>query len=159
MAFAHFSQQEVDFQVIEVGLGGRLDSTNIVSPQVCAITSISLDHVQTLGTTVPRIAREKAGIIKDGVPVVVAPQTGEAMAVFDEVARRKSAPLVDVAGALSWRKTRADMAGQAFEVAGLRTATACGRPCWETTSWRTPARPSPPWRPWRTAGMPCPERA
>ena len=120
MAFAHFSQQGVDFQVIEVGLGGRLDSTNIVSPQVCAITSISLDHVQTLGTTVPRIAREKAGIIKNGVPVVVAPQTGEAMAVFDEVARGKSAPLVDVAGALSWRKTRADMGGQAFEVAGLR---------------------------------------
>ena len=87
MAFVHFDRIGADFQVIEVGLGGRLDSTNIVEPTVSVITSISLDHVATLGDTVARIAREKAGIIKAGVPVVVAPQPEEAMTVFREVAR------------------------------------------------------------------------
>ena len=66
MAFVHFRDIGADFQVMEVGLGGRLDSTNIVKPRVCAITSISLDHTATLGDTVAKIAFEKAGIIKEG---------------------------------------------------------------------------------------------
>ena len=118
MAFLHFNQIGADFQVIEVGLGGRLDSTNVVSPDVCAITSISLDHVQTLGNTVPLIAAEKAGIIKEGVPVVAAPQPDEAMAVLCEVAQRMGAPMVRVDSKLSWRKKRARLEGQSFEVAG-----------------------------------------
>ena len=120
MAFVHFNQKNADFQVIEVGLGGRLDSTNVVSPRVCAITSISLDHVSTLGGTVRRIAREKAGIIKRGVPVVVAPQPGEAMEVFEKVAEEGNAPLVRVDEHVSWHKTHADVEGQSFEANGLR---------------------------------------
>ena len=120
MAFVHFKQIGVDVQVIEVGLGGRLDATNIVSPEVCVITSISLDHVATLGNTLEKIAIEKAGIIKDGVPVVLAPQPREALSVFREVAGQRKAPLVEVDGHVSWRMGRADLEGQSFEVAGLR---------------------------------------
>ncbi len=120
MAFVHFKQIGADFQVMEVGLGGRLDSTNIVKPEVSVITSISLDHVATLGDTVEKIAYEKAGIIKSGVPVVVAPQTDEAMRVFKEVAEQKKALLVQVDARVSWRKRHADVDGQSFEVAGLR---------------------------------------
>ena len=119
MSFLHFKQIGADFQVIEVGLGGRLDSTNIVRPQVCAITSISLDHVVTLGDTVEKIAYEKAGIIKRGVPVVVAPQPDEALAVFEGVASERKAPLVRVDERVSWRKWHADIEGQTFNVSGL----------------------------------------
>ena len=114
MAFVHFRQIDADFQVMEVGLGGRLDSTNIVKPQVCAITSISLDHTVTLGDTIAKIAFEKAGIIKEGVPVVVAPQKYEAMEVIADVARQRGAPLLSVAERCSWRKRSSDMYGQAF---------------------------------------------
>ena len=71
MAFSYFAQQKVDIAVIECGLGGRLDSTNILTPLVCVITNIGLDHCQYLGNTLDSIAREKAGIIKSGVPVVI----------------------------------------------------------------------------------------
>ena len=120
MAFLQFKQAGADFQVMEVGLGGRLDSTNIVNPEVCAITSISLDHVATLGDTVERIALEKAGIIKTGVPVVVAPQSDEAMQVFRRVAGERSAPLVQVDAQISWQKLNSDITGQSFTVKGLR---------------------------------------
>ena len=124
MALLHFKQTEADFQVIEVGLGGRLDSTNVVSPQVCAITSLSLDHVAVLGDKVELIASEKAGIIKDGVPVVVAPQSDAALAVVRDVANQKGAPLVqvgaEVGAKVSWRRRRADLKGQSFEVTGMR---------------------------------------
>lgn len=118
MAFLHFKQVGADFQVMEVGLGGRLDSTNIVTPSVCIITSISLDHVATLGGTLDRIAREKAGIIKPGAPVVVAPQPEEAMAVFREVAAEKGAPLISVADSMSWEKGEANVDEQTFSVQG-----------------------------------------
>ena len=114
MAFVHFRDIGADFQVMEVGLGGRLDSTNIVKPRVCAITSISLDHTATLGDTVAKIAFEKAGIIKEGVPVIVAPQTDEAMTVIVDVARQRGAPLLSVAEHSSWQKRRSDMCGQVF---------------------------------------------
>ena len=114
MAFVHFRDIRADFQVMEVGLGGRLDSTNIVKPRVCAITSISLDHVATLGDTIAKIAFEKAGIIKEGVPVVVAPQTDEAMAVIADVAEKRAAPLLSVAERFSWQKKRSELRGQAF---------------------------------------------
>ena len=118
MAFVHFRQIEADFQVMEVGLGGRLDSTNIVKPRVCAITSISLDHIATLGDTVAKIAFEKAGIIKEGVPVVVAPQTYEAMVVIADVAFERDAPLLSVADSFSWQKNRSDLRGQSFTLSG-----------------------------------------
>ena len=120
MAFLYFRQIGADFQVIEVGLGGRLDATNIVSPQVCAITSISLDHILTLGDTIELIAGEKAGIIKRGVPVVVAPQPPEAMEVIVRTAGRQGAPLVRVDEQMRWRKRHADLQGQSLELTGGR---------------------------------------
>ena len=120
MAFIHFKRVRADFQVIEVGLGGRLDATNVVCPQVCAITSISLDHTATLGSTIAKIAYEKAGIIKPGVPVVVAPQRPEAMEVIASVAAARGAALISVAERMAWRRRGADARGQAFDLDGLR---------------------------------------
>ena len=115
MAFVHFQDIRADFQVMEVGLGGRLDSTNIVKPRVCAITNISLDHIATLGDTIAKIAFEKAGIIKAGVPVAVAPQFyDDAMTVIEDVAERRGAPTLPVSEGYSWRKRRSDIRGQAF---------------------------------------------
>jgi dihydrofolate synthase/folylpolyglutamate synthase len=82
MAMQHFYQQKVDFAIIEVGLGGRLDSTNIISPEICLITNISADHIQFLGTELRGIAAEKAGIIKQGVPVIISEYQPEVAPVF-----------------------------------------------------------------------------
>ena len=82
MAFRYFADEQVDVAVIEVGLGGRLDCTNIISPDLCIITNISFDHVQFLGDTLAKIASEKAGIIKPGIPVVIGETTPETKPVF-----------------------------------------------------------------------------
>lgn len=82
MAFSYFVRQKVDVAVIEVGLGGRLDSTNILTPILSVVTNISLDHTNLLGSTEPEIAVEKAGIIKRGVPVVIGESSGEVRKVF-----------------------------------------------------------------------------
>ena len=95
MAFAHFAERQVDVAVIEVGIGGRLDATNVVSPRVSVIAPIGFDHLLALGSTLGKIALEKAGIIKHCCPVVVAPQTPEAMKVIRQVADEKNAPLID----------------------------------------------------------------
>jgi dihydrofolate synthase/folylpolyglutamate synthase len=97
VAFKYFAEQKVDIAVIETGLGGRLDSTNVVKPEVTAITSISKDHMAQLGNTVEKIAEEKAGIFKSGVPAVTVTQTPEVEAVLKRVADKVGAPL-DVAG-------------------------------------------------------------
>ena len=93
MAFEHFSKEKVDLAVIEVGLGGRLDSTNIINPILSVITNIGLDHTQFLGETLPEIAFEKAGIIKEGVPVVISQKQSETYPVFLEKAKECKAPL------------------------------------------------------------------
>lgn len=93
MAFSHFALEQVDVAVVEVGLGGRLDSTNIISPEVSLITNIGYDHMDMLGNTLPEIAFEKAGIIKPGVPVVVSEHQKETAAVFERVAKERGAPL------------------------------------------------------------------
>jgi dihydrofolate synthase / folylpolyglutamate synthase len=93
LAFYYFHKQGVDAAVIEVGLGGRLDPTNVVTPLASVITSISYDHTLILGDTLSQIAREKAGIIKPGVPVVVAPQKDEALKIIEQVAEQQNAPL------------------------------------------------------------------
>ena len=93
MAFDYFREQEVDVAVIEVGLGGRLDCTNIITPAVSIITNISLDHTQFLGNTLPEIATEKAGIIKPGIPVVIGEALQETRPVFLEKARTVGAPI------------------------------------------------------------------
>lgn len=96
MAFLYFSQKEVDYGVFEVGLGGRLDATNIVTPLVSVITSISYDHVKILGDTLSEIAFEKGGIIKEGIPVVVAPQKEEARLKLEQIAQERNAPMIQV---------------------------------------------------------------
>lgn len=93
MAFKFFADQKVDIAVIEVGLGGRLDCTNIITPVVSVITNISFDHTQFLGNTLAKIAGEKAGIIKPGVPVVVGEANDETRPVFEAKAREANAPI------------------------------------------------------------------
>lgn len=93
MAFSYFSEQQVDVAVIEVGLGGRLDSTNIIKPELSIITNIGWDHMHMLGNTLPLIAYEKAGIIKEETPVIVGEHQPEVASVFKEAASRKKAPL------------------------------------------------------------------
>lgn len=94
MAFDYFSKEQVDIAVIEVGLGGRLDSTNVVLPLVSVITNIGYDHMQFLGTTLPEIASEKAGIIKEHVPVVIGETSDETKEVFIQTAKNKQASIV-----------------------------------------------------------------
>ncbi|KIC18596.1 bifunctional folylpolyglutamate synthase/dihydrofolate synthase [Leisingera sp. ANG-DT] len=89
-----FSRTPADYTLLEVGLGGRLDATNVITPEVSVITPISIDHEQFLGNTLAKIAGEKAGIIKRGVPVVVGPQPEEAMEVIEATAARLGAPLI-----------------------------------------------------------------
>ena len=101
MAFAHFADEKTDISVIEVGLGGRLDSTNIISPLISVITPISLDHVAVLGDTIGKIAVEKAGIIKPRVPVVSSPQEADARQVIQATAREMHSNLIESHEAVS----------------------------------------------------------
>lgn len=94
MAFRHFALQDVDVAVIEVGLGGRLDSTNIITPDLSVITNISLDHTGLLGATEEEIAGEKAGIIKKGVPVVIGESAGKVREVFADKARETGSDII-----------------------------------------------------------------
>lgn len=98
MAFLHFQREAVDVAVVETGLGGRLDATNVVSPEVSVITSISLDHTEILGDTIEAIAGEKGGIIKDGRPVVLGRLPTEAEAVIRAIATRRRCPVHTIAG-------------------------------------------------------------
>ena len=93
MAFHYFALEQVDVAVIEVGLGGRLDSTNVITPELSIITNISYDHMQILGNTLPEIAAEKAGIIKKGVPVIIGETQPEVQQVFTEKAAALEAPI------------------------------------------------------------------
>lgn len=93
VGFLHFAQSAVDVAVVEVGLGGRLDATNVLTPLVSVITSLSLDHTQLLGDTLEQIAAEKGGIIKQGIPVISANQKPEALKVLQEITDERGAPL------------------------------------------------------------------
>lgn len=95
-AFLYYHMKKVDYAVIEVGLGGRLDSTNVITPILSIITSISLDHVAILGDTLDKIAFEKAGIIKEGIPTVLFPQQPEAQLAIEKVATEKKSLLIKV---------------------------------------------------------------
>lgn len=118
LAFAYFRKKRADFQVLEVGLGGRLDATNVARPEVCIITSISLDHTQVLGDTLAGIAAEKVGIIKPGCIVVSAPQFPEVSKVISEACHRQGAKLLQVAEEVTWHKVSADLYQQSFIVGG-----------------------------------------
>lgn len=94
LAFDYFRKKKVDIAIVEVGLGGRLDSTNIITPEISVITNIGLDHTQFLGTTLSAIASEKGGIIKYGVPVVIGERVKETAAVFKKISEEKKAKLI-----------------------------------------------------------------
>ncbi len=118
LAFAFFMERQVDFQVLEVGLGGRLDATNVVMPRIAVITSISLDHAEVLGDSLAKIAGEKAGIIKPGALVISAPQPKDVACVIEEVCRHNGVSLITVGRDVTWRKVKSDLSGQFFEVKG-----------------------------------------
>jgi dihydrofolate synthase/folylpolyglutamate synthase len=109
MAFAYFAKQQVDIAVIEVGLGGLLDSTNVIIPELCVITNIGLDHTNLLGTTLPEIATQKAGIIKASVPVVISQTQEETERVFTNKALEKNTSIF--------------FADKVMEVIGMDSAT------------------------------------
>jgi dihydrofolate synthase/folylpolyglutamate synthase len=109
-----FAKNDVNAAVIEVGLGGRLDATNIVTPQVSVITSLSYDHMAVLGNTLAQIAGEKAGIIKQEVPVVSAPQAAEALEVLKLVARANNSLLVMVGTDVKFERLTSSLDGQTF---------------------------------------------
>ncbi|HZK03716.1 MAG TPA: folylpolyglutamate synthase/dihydrofolate synthase family protein [Bacteroidaceae bacterium] len=94
MAFSYFSESKVDVAVIEVGLGGRLDCTNIINPDLSIITNISFDHVNLLGSTLPKIAAEKAGIIKPNTPVIIGESLPETKIIFEKRAKQENAPII-----------------------------------------------------------------
>jgi len=116
LGFLAFARQKVDVAVIEVGLGGRLDATNVVTPRVSVITSLSYDHMAVLGNTLALIAGEKAGIIKPGVPVVSAPQKGEALEVLMRIAKEKDAPFTLVGLDIRYEPISHSLDGQTMKI-------------------------------------------
>ena len=124
MAFDFFAQENVDIAIIEVGLGGRLDSTNIITPEVSVITNIGLDHTQFLGETLPEIAFEKAGIIKNGVPVIIGEAQKEVKTVFLEKAKAMGAEIIFASQDTNTYNT--DLLG-AYQKKNTRTAVAAIR--------------------------------
>ena len=118
LAFYYFREKGVDFQVMEVGLGGRLDATNIINPEVGVITTIGFDHTEVLGNSLTEIATQKAGIIKPGNVVVLSSQPEEAARAIESVAADRGAKLIRVGRDVTWRSVDFDLSGQRFEVKG-----------------------------------------
>lgn len=119
MAFCYFYEENVDFAVIEVGMGGAIDSTNVVHPLVCVITNVNMDHMEYLGNTISEIARTKAGIIKNGVPVVTAEQKPEAFNIIKSVCINNGAELTVVGKDVIYCDTNENIdvfSGQRFNV-------------------------------------------
>ena len=114
IGFLAFARAGVDAAVVEVGLGGRLDATNVATPRVSVITSLSMDHTAVLGGTLAKIAGEKAGIIKEGIPVVSSPQKAEALDVLERVARERSASLTLVGRDVKFAFVSSSLDGQHF---------------------------------------------
>ncbi len=121
MAFHHFAHQQVDIAVIETGLGGRLDSTNILSPILSLITNISYDHQQFLGDTLPEIAGEKAGIIKENTPVIISERQAAVQYVFKDVAEQKNAPLYFAEDYIHIEAAEVSLSGNVYRVADSQT--------------------------------------
>ena len=114
LAFLYFAQQKVDFAVIETGLGGRLDATNLVQPEVVGITSISLEHTDILGKTLRKIAIEKGGIIKTGVPTVIGPVDGVAEKTLAEICTKKNSKNRFMPDASMWKIEKLSLEGSKF---------------------------------------------
>ncbi|MCL0065865.1 bifunctional folylpolyglutamate synthase/dihydrofolate synthase [Dehalococcoidia bacterium] len=120
MAFHHFHKQRAAFLVVEAGLGGRLDATNVVSSEVCVVTSISRDHTAVLGHTIPQIAAEEAGIIKPGVTVISSPQVDEAADVIRAICPKYEAKLIMGGEEITWQGRESNLDGQSLEVRGRK---------------------------------------
>ncbi|UCE91734.1 MAG: bifunctional folylpolyglutamate synthase/dihydrofolate synthase [Methanobacteriota archaeon] len=120
LAFKHFSEAGIDIAVVEVGMGGRLDATNVISPDVTAITRIGREHTAYLGRAVKEIAREKAGIIKPGVPVIVGDKNPEARAVISRTCAAKSSPLKQIDRDFTTTGVHYDSTGTTLDYEGLR---------------------------------------
>lgn len=116
LGFVYFARKGCNAAVIEVGLGGRLDATNVVTPVVSVISSLSYDHMAVLGNTLTLIAGEKAGIIKEGCPVVSAPQPPEALTVLEKVSAERSAPLTVVGREITFTTLESSLNSQAFNL-------------------------------------------
>src|SRR5512135_414055 len=116
IAFQAFAQAAIEVAVIEVGLGGRFDATNAITPIVSVITSVSMDHMNLLGNTLQQIAFEKAGIIKPDVPIVSAPQKPAALEVIERTAEERHAPLFLVEKQLEYQVTAVSLSGQEFQI-------------------------------------------
>jgi len=119
LAFKYFEQQKVDYAIIEVGMGGRLDATNVIKPEICVITNIDLDHTKHLGNTKLQIAPEKAAIIKEGSIVVTGEQDPEILADFKMVCEEKNAELFVLNEEISYDVILSGLVGQAAKVTGL----------------------------------------
>ncbi|MBI4531851.1 MAG: bifunctional folylpolyglutamate synthase/dihydrofolate synthase [Candidatus Latescibacteria bacterium] len=118
LAFYYFARVKVDYAVIEVGLGGRLDATNVIHPLVAAITTLGMDHTDKLGDTLRKIAEEKAGIIKEGVDTVSSPQIEEGREVIRRVCRERHARLVEVGNDVRFKRLKGTVKGEVFDVEG-----------------------------------------
>ena len=116
LAMLYFSRQKVDAAVLEVGLGGRLDATNVCNPDVTVITSISYDHTYLLGETLAEIAGEKAGILKPGIPLILSPQVKEARDAILSIAEERSVPVVEVGKDYEYQPLEGSLAGQQLKV-------------------------------------------
>ncbi len=114
LALLYFQREQVDIAVIEVGLGGRLDATNVITPQVAVITALYLEHTNILGNTIQAIAFEKAGIIKPGVPVVLSPQQPAARKVVAKIAVGRQAPLISIGRDYHFEPLESALSGQTF---------------------------------------------
>jgi len=112
IAFDYFNEKKVDFAIVEVGLGGRYDATNIITPEVSIITNISLDHQNILGEKVEDIAFEKVGIIKENIPIVTA-ATGKALVVVEQISKEKNSHIKKI-GKTTWKRTKNDNICQEF---------------------------------------------
>lgn len=119
LAFLYFSRKKVDLAVVEVGLGGRLDATNVVTPLVCVLTPISFEHTQKLGNTLTSIATEKSGIIKEGAVIISSPQEKEALDVIKKVAVEKEVPVYVVGENIFYRQPALLYTAQTFDVKGI----------------------------------------
>jgi dihydrofolate synthase/folylpolyglutamate synthase len=122
IGFLAFAKNDVKAAVIEVGLGGRLDATNVVTPQVSVITSLSYDHMAILGNTLAKIASEKAGIIKEGVPLVSAPQAGEALEVLERIAKERKSPFILLGKDVKFERLTSSLDGQELAVSYQQSA-------------------------------------
>jgi dihydrofolate synthase/folylpolyglutamate synthase len=128
-AFVVFAEQPLDLVLLEVGLGGRLDSTNVVAPRLCCVTSIELEHTERLGTTLSAIAAEKAGILKAGVPAVIGDLPAEARAVVEARAKEIGAPLVSYGQEFSASGTGVGAGGQRIRQRDGRLEIEAGLAC------------------------------